>query len=400
MKRRIIIGVALVVLALLGGLMAYGFFVTHERVEEEFNLGPDPEAVVNPMLAAERFFERLDMDVHTEPNPHETQWLDDTDVLVLDPQMLIYGGFRDHLLGWWLEEGGHLIILSPEEADDEFISELALVRYLDWHEYELDGPQTWPDHIEANREIIRAYDEVDPDEDFDWDAMGDLEQILEYESLFWSTEVWGPSVVDFIATTREGDPIFMSVANGEGRITVLTRDEWLMNPGMGVDGMGQVWADLLATGEEWPEQAAFFVRQHPEGWMTRLFKAGWPFFAGLLLWLVFGFTRGRRFGPTVPEPERRRQRRGDHIRATGHFLWDHHGRDVLVDATRRALVEALQKRRPSIKTMNPSQRYRVMAEELQIEVYALRELMDGPVPRRQADFQTLIARLERLRRNL
>ncbi len=376
----VLVVVALVVASLLMGL----FLWTHEREEVDVQPPPEPEARANPHLALEMFLDELDIDVHTASRPDA---VDDADVAFVSSRVLIYEAWQEHLDGGWLHDGGHLVVaVEPgmEEAPDE-IAEL-----LDLDQFDIEEPQ-----VADARVIEYSYDESAGADDF-----AELIEMIE-EELHQHEQVMGPRRPDLAGVRQDDDRLMMlSAAREKGRVTVIPDERMLTNDGLAGGEMGQMLADVLGMSEEWPQQAEVVLGQHRRGWLDDVWSRGWPFFAALLLLLVAGLTRAKRFGPPIPEPDRRRRRRGEHIQATGQFLWDQNAQHVLVEAARGALIDELKRRRPSLKAMDDDRRMEAMAAQLDTRVATLKRLLQCPVPRKAAQTRDLIAELEEMRRRL
>ncbi len=388
MSNRSVAIISVGVVGLLAVLVVVQFLATHERKEVEVDLGAELEVLTRPFLALETFLNKLEIEVDASPDPHDPQDVDEVDIIFMDPGLALYEGWSREVDREWIKDGGHLVLVEPDEAvgrGEEFVTALGLTEY---------DVQFDPDEIYEDWDVSFAELPSQVTRDYPLDSRVN-------DTLRWRDTIMAPESVDFVVVTEDEElPVAASTADGEGRLTVITERDFLTNEGMEWDGMGEVTADLLTLQGEWPQEAVIFLRHQRRGWFSEALQRGWPFFVGLLILLLFGFSRARRFGPAIPQPDRRRQRRREHIRATGHFLWKHHGQAAMIDASRRALIEAVARRRPSIRKLKSSRRFEIMSEELQISAERLRALLDGPIPRRANDFQSMIARLEELRRKM
>lgn len=385
-RHKMLIGAGVVVVV---AAVALWFVQTHERQEVEVDAPPEPEARFNPYLALEDYLRALEIDVEVVEDAGRVDEIDETDLVVLSSEVAAWEPWWRRPTDGWINEGGHLVVLVGDHGEGAE----ALERYEDLNLVEHDVAD-----FDADREDVHRYDYDGHPLEFEKTLR---EFVDEQDDEDEPVETFrGPIDPDFVAVNDEGRPLVSSRARGDGRLTVVA-DEWLWtNQGLEHGEMGLLIADVLAADGDWPTDAIAFVESSDWGWLGTVFKRGWPVLAGLLVLLGFALTRARRFGPPIPTGDDRRRRRVDHIRATGRFLWDHGAREVLVESSREALIQKLRRRRPSLQTMTDRRRLEIMAEELQTTSEDVERLLEGPIPRSRSDFQSLIAELERQRRNL
>lgn len=386
-RKAIVVGGVVVVLI---AVMVAAFFATHERQEVEVDVSPDPEARANPYLGVERFFEQLEIDVAVSTRP---EMFSDADVIFASAGVMIYDDWRETMISEWLTGGGraHLVLVAEPGVGE---GPAGVRDHLEMVDYDRDAPP------EGEAQILEY--------DYDPDAVGGeswtelLDQLQDDDDDEASSRtVLGPADPDLIGVREDDGRLMMiSAPRYDGRVTVIPDGQILTNRGLEGGEVGLMLADLLGADGHWPREAHLFLGHQRRGWLDEVWTRGWPFFAGLALMLIAGLSRARRFGPPIPEPKRRRRRRGEHIGATGRFLWDHGAQQVLVEATRRALVTQLQTSHPSLKTMDDQRRLEVMAAQLDVSPGQLRRLMECPIPDKPRDVQDLIAELEQLRRKL
>lgn len=398
MGKRLKIGLGVGFVALLIGVGTLWFVDRHELEEIEVEQPPEVEAQINPHLGLEHFLEALDVDVEARPDPGEPRRVVDADVFLFSAELATYEDWWQTAIDKGLGRGGHFIIIQPRQFDDGPGASLYDELWLD--PYDEESP-------DVAEEVVEEYDyhydtvEISAITEFG-EFAGEMDDDAESEADDDSDDgqVYGPLNPDWVAVNQQGEVLGISASRSHGRVTVLTRGDMLENSGISEGEAGRFLADVLSLDDRWPDDALLFLETRDRGWIAGVAQRGWPLFVGLIVALVFGLTRARRFGPPIPEPERRRQRRGDHIRGTGHFLWKHNASEVLVESTRRALIDKLIERRPSLQTLGEERRLEVMAEELEMSLSRLQHLVDGPVPMKDADVQSLIVELERIRRRL
>lgn len=387
--------VALAVVGAVAGLV-FWFLETHEREEVEVDVPPEPQARFNPHLGLERYFDQLGVELTIADDADESARVEDADLVMLSSEVAPWQQWWDRVADGWMRDGGHLVVLQGGRDDGEAAAE----RYA-----ELNLTDFRAGDFEIGDEDVYVYD-------YDWEALAapaEWRQVVDELGDDFEApddddeddEIRGPIEPDFVAVDAEDQrPLATSRARGDGRLTVVTDGRVLTNEGLNHGDTGRLIAELMAMDEDWPEEAVAFVEPPGWGWVATLWERAWPVVVGLVVLLGFALTRARRFGPPPVEHDQRQRRRADHVRATGRFLWDRDCPEVLVESSRRALVEQLHRRRPSLQTMDDEEQIEVMADELGITAGELQRLLEGPIPENSAEFQSLIAELERRRRRL
>lgn len=373
-------------LALMGGaflvlviVAVAAFLATHEKVEVDVPAPPDPQIEQDPYFTLESYIRELDIAIERQPDDLDSATLESQDLVILKLNAPSDRQWVDEVLGAWVDGGGHAIIIEPRghEINDQWR----------WGDQEFVDVESIDPLSPEWVNISESVDAVSNLDFFDFDL--DDEPVVV------------PETLDYLGFSPSNDDIFAaSQARGAGRVTVVTDEYVLTNQGIKSTGVAETVVDWIRLGRSWPESALFVTESRRWTWIDEALARGWPFFVAVLLLLVFGLSRARRFGPPIPERERRRRRRGDHVRAVGHFLWKHNAGEVLVEASRRALIDAMSRRRPSLKTMSQGQRLEVMAEYFEMPQQKLRSLLYGPIPRSSGDYTSLIHELETLRRQL
>lgn len=402
MSRRGQIIVALFFLVVIGSGTAW-FYENFEQVEEEIEVERSEELLRNQFLVLETFLEKMDLEVENgvlfeEFNLRERD-LASTVAFVYAENLGVSRSAREELLEL-LDQGLHLVLVHPREEtvlEGMLLDELEVERDVLCDLFSSEAREEWEEEEEEfsgeaeSRKLIG-------------DMIGE-DGIVRYELSYSSGYCWmmAPRGVDFVGYDEGKNGVAAASApRGAGRLTVMMEWQWLSNDHLNQGNQGQLLADVLSLQGEWPEEAwVALMRGGDRGWFWTVYQRGWPVFLALMVFLMLGFSRARRFGPEIPEPLRERRRRAEHVAATGRFLWHHHSSDVLLKASRRALLEAVARRRPSIRTMKEREQTRVMAEELGIskeEMWRLLKAVDSVS--RNEDFRKLISRLEELRRRL
>ncbi len=360
-------------LFLLLGLAGGAWFLYHfERVEESVEGPPHSDFLRRPFVGMQHFLEKSGVEMREVSSLTDPRALEGTELAILDAEAMSMTTWGAEAMRAWAEAGGHLILVEPIRVDrEEELMEALGARWV------TDLPGEVPGVAYGYYPISRG-----------------------------GRSVFVPDEVDFVAfTTGEWqgsrEPVIYATGPfGEGRLTIWASAMSLQNAEVSEE-LGVVLAELLGQTEEWPSRGVMYMEHQALTWYGRVMRTGWPVWTAILMMLLFGLTRARRFGPRVPEPDRRRRQRAEHVRAMGRFLWHHHATDKLLKATRRALVQAVARRRPSVLNLSGAKRYALMAEELKVREDEIRHLMESyDVITNRETFREVIGRMETLRRSL
>jgi len=346
------------------------FFSSCEKRSIEVPRGYKGEASRNPYLAAQRLLERLgtpvssfrELPIALDLDPREA-------TLILPTPRRSLGRARARELMRWVEDGGHLIVVSWQLFDDEnrfpdlVLDPLGVRQYLnESDEPEPEAPEpgepeppdepapgvtkasaTQAEAEEDEPELARA---VFPDRAAPLEVEFDPEYRIELDAEAEDARV-----------SEIGDANgvhLVTVRAGRGVVTALTDDYFLTQPVIAdwdhaelvyrlthfAGRSGPVW---IVFGDEFPGALALVWRH---GWMVVASAA-----LVLALWL---WSASRRFGPIEPDPPGERRELMEHVRAAGRFQLRSGAARGLLAATRDALLERLHERHPSLATLSPA----------------------------------------------
>lgn len=341
---RRVLGLVLAGLTLVGIASLTSWFLTHfERVSREVPTGASPEARRNPLLAANRFLERLGITVESVPGrgllrrPPPV-----TDTLVvrgLGPM----GEERRAALRAWIKEGGHLVVEAMEPWDasappDDLLADLGIrLRAL-----EEDGDAG----TEAGSEVLgRAAS-----------GPGEAPLTVAFRRNWYlesdADDGWEARVADRARLVR--------LPLGEGTLTALSDTEFMTNRRIGDNDHALFAAQLVgsrAGGKVW----LLYDSRVP--WLGEILWGTAPLalVSGALLLLGWARSLGIRLGPLEPPPGRRRRDLLEHLDAAGAFQWRHEGASHLVEPTRRRVLGVWERHRPELRRMEPREQAAVIA---------------------------------------
>lgn len=387
----LILAVALAVLTVGAAWFLHNF----HRVEREFPLPPRGEAAYNPLYALRRTLQadgvraesrqRLDLSAH----PLAPR---DTLLLYADPRTLAPAD-ADRLLEW-VENGGHLILRTPQGSD--WSRNLPLPVFADLglflHEeesrgcvpFQVEGEES---HVEFCRGRRFGFDETVPEL-----AWGDLKNGYVYARL----------------------------AHGDGHVDVLADMDFLVNGSRGGDfDIGELLRGGMPGGEglrDVPHQALarqvlapnygqgtmhlVYSAQVPSFWRMLLAR-GWPVWVPLTLALfAWLWRRARRFGPLRPAPALERRSLLEHVRASGEHLFRYRRGVLLYAAVRQAFFARLRRRDPLAASLGGEAQIALLAERFNLSADTLRRALQAPAADDKAAFRDRISLLIELRNRL
>jgi hypothetical protein len=384
-QRKVLIfaGLGLLFLILVGG-----FFVLFERVETTERVPPTGEARQNPYLAMTRLFDALGYETITHRRlPVPESYLGDAVLFWMAPDRNIN---PDDLDAWriWVENGGHFVLIQPREAIDPMLEAFGFVH-------------TDPPTLAHKEALLAMANGETSDETSDEDG-----RRIDgpYELLAFTAHVlnWDAVEVDWKAIDTSGQIIARSKPLSNGRVTVLTGASPFTNTYIGDGDQALLIARLLELFPvEDDERVLVVLFGQRVSWMSHVASFFWPSLLTLAFILILAISVGfRRYGPVEPVPEPGRRSRREHIEAMGRFMWNRDAAEVLLAATREALVHRIATRRPSLNGLEDKERDALIAEELGVTEIEARRLLKAPAPHTPNTFSNTIETLETHRRSL
>ena len=320
-------------------LGVYGFLELFEKRSFEFEVGFHGEAAANRYLAAQRLLERMGLEVRSLKLGELGALPPHNGTLILPTERATLSRERARLLERWVNEGGHLIVVTwtlwdqEDRPDDPLLDPLGFRQFAQLEDVEsMLSLAVVPGQ---DRPLAVMYDPRFRFEDSEGRAS-------------WSIE------------DANGTHL-LQTRLARGTLTALTDDLFMTNYTIAEHDHAELVCRLARadgrTGPVW----IVFAEEWPGPWQL-LWEAGWAVVVALaLLVCAWIWMRSRRFGPLLPDPSLDRRSLMEHIEASGRFHWKHAGARMLADATREALMERVRTRHPGWLELSPAE----LAERLE-----------------------------------
>lgn len=333
------------------------FMQNFERIEEEIRSGYSAEARRNPLLAAERFLQRLDRQAvslsgrdRLKQSPIEPGLL-----LVKDLGPSLSSPQEQELLAW-VAEGNHLIaslasIPGEDEANNHLLETLGVrleALYLEQEEEEEeDNP------VELN---LPGADEA-IQIDFEPDRVMDYEG----EDFLWQV------------STEQGFHL-LSFAWGSGVITLLSDSHFLTN------GQIEQWDHALLLDHLTQDAPKIWLLYSSQ--MPSLLVLAWRFspelmLSACLLLLLCSWWMTYRSGPTLMQGSLPRRNLLEHLEAAAEFLWQQDRAASLLEGSRRQLLQSWTVSHPLLERMDQDARCHWLAERTGLSSRAIHQALEG-----------------------
>lgn len=348
-----------VVTAALVALIAFLAAAVLERREVERDRGFRGPARTNPYFALNELFGALGV-------PSEA--IVGTAVLPPTDHALIVASAErrsvERLLDW-TADGGHLLVVPAAVAgDDSLIESLGVSLF-----YE-DGAD------DDDHESMPEYASDRPD----WPRLWAWEETEVIHSEGASDASWT-----------------VTVRHGEGRATIFATGGFLRNDTLEARDHALIaWEALTRDGV--PSGVTLVYRDPRPSLLAVLTSRARPLAISLAVLAVVALAAfARRFGPRRAPPERARRHLGEHVQATGDYLWTVGCEDSLIRATREALARHLGRGHvPSDAALGPL--IDRAADTAAVDPAALHVALQTTTMRDRAGFARIIQLFETVRR--
>ncbi|MEN8179219.1 MAG: DUF4350 domain-containing protein [Pseudomonadota bacterium] len=362
MANRLFIGFLLLLLLALLTWSGFWFLQNFERHSEEIRSGYSAAARRNPLLAAERFLQRLDLRVESLSGRGylKTPPTEPGVLLVKDLGPSLPAAQEQELLEW-VERGSHLIV-SLSHAPDEDEQQNHLLEILGVRLVELDeGDQ--PNESMPVEFLL-------PDNSAAIQVEFAPSRVLHSESdgVLWQV----PARQDFH---------LLNLAWGSGRITILSDNRFFNNSDIEQHDHALFLAALMVG--------------YDRGWllyssqMPSLPFLAWRFapqliVSSLLLLLILCWWLTFRSGPILVQSNPQRRSLLEHLQAAAEFRWKQDRAVGLLERSRQQLENRWLISHPALHRMNPQERCRWLAERTGLSNLSIHDALYGE-PRHERD---------------
>lgn len=346
MNRDTLTTVAVVLLLLAGGIW---FYLNFERVTEREEVGYQGEARRNPLLAAQRLFERMGVAARELRQPAELDALPAGATLFLARYRAGLAGQRVDTLLAWVDRGGHLIVEAEHfKNKDPLLDRLEIER------------------IEIRNRAPRPPSAV---------ALPHAPEVMRVHFGY------GQKLLPRAAPAYRFDDIsgthLVHLTRGRGSVTAVPDLQFLNNREIAKHDHAEFAWQLVRFSPVSREVLLAPRLAMPTllDWVLEHAVAAMALSAALLgawLWHVMP-----RFGPLQPDPLPGRRRLLDHLRASGRFHWARGRAANLLQAAREACVRKIARSHPAIVDLPRVERAQRLAAMTQIDAGEIELALHG-----------------------
>ena len=373
------IGVALAA----ASVMLYVWWIaTHEKHWYERTLPVRGEASYNHYYVLQQALRAQGVRVQSLPHlPAGIEHWSERDTLLLGSDPRTLGPRQIDALLDWVERGGRLIVApslqaaeqavtdrKPNQPATELLSSIGVSPHLGW------SCVNWQKTKDQRPEwCFAAFDFVDAAERANFETtIGNAK-----DGWFLASRSWGAGRIEVL-----GD---------FGRL----HNDALEEDPRNADWDWQILAPMLQAGGTF--RIIYQTELPPLYWY--LLRYGWyallPLLIALLAWL---WSRSQRFGPTMPLPAPDRRALGEHIQASGEFLYRRGLAQALYAPLRRRFDDVLRRRDPELAALPPNEIASALSQRHRLPREAVQQALRAPLPRQPQNFLSTVQTLLHLMR--
>jgi hypothetical protein len=345
-----------------------------------------PEAQRDPYLAYTRVLKKLGTTFRASDKPSSLETAPEGSVVFLASRRLVYmTNERIAKIVGWVERGGTLVVeAEPPSIDDPLIEAFGIDR-------------DRPDPADEARKSMRARPPARKSTvtTFDWDASGTPLRVDfgRFAVPLFQARAHG----DHVAARLDKDVVAIAFPQKAGRVVVLGSFAFLRNTAIGeLDHAELGWQ--LASHK--PGGVLLFLKPPQAALGEWLLEEAWPVLIAaalvLMIWLVRVIPR---FGPLAPADTPPRRRLGEHIAATGRFLWSRGESAFLMQAARERVWRAASRRLSRVDAAEPMAAIEKVSESAATSKAKAHRALIGPAESEPA-FVAAASALQEIEANL
>lgn len=362
-------------------ILAAWFFTTHEKVSRKEFTGYTGEARVNDFLAADLLLQELGIESDSRPSLTPSEWLPEfTDTLVVRLSPAFSVESERELLTDWVLDGGHLVLLPPDQESrvvDEFLAFL--------------GFQLFP--IETEEDDDSGDESETDDEQESYDYQVDLENTR------YRVDV---TFEDSLGATLSDDKGIVVARRelGAGYVTVVATSRYFSNRSIDESDHARLLLDTVAgyiqPGNVWFIYDASFAPLWQLIWDNAPYVVI-SFAVILVFWL---WSIMPKFGPAIRPESLARRSIIEHVGAAGHFAWRNNGAGVLAASSAAAVMHDAESRHPGISRLSALSQAKQLARMTGLPAQAITDALTGSGQPRHRDFTHDMQALQRIRKKI
>jgi hypothetical protein len=377
------------------GLGSYNLYQRLEIIESIEKITLEGEARRNPLLAARIFLNRMGVVASTKQSLQGLNNLPSLQsVLLISSRRSTLSQQAINDLYAWVREGGHLI--TRINQDDVEI----------YDNNDSDAKEMGKDSSDPLQTLMR----VTTDEQLRVDkrpfslTLKGAEQpltlsihyfypIIPYDDVFLRND----------ETIHIKNAVFILRRHlDKGMITLVSDLGFINNRRIREADHAEIFWQLV-HGLATPNEVWLIHNDEIPALWRLMWKQGWALIVTLtLMFVLWLYAAGHRFGPIIPKASEDRRSLLEHITASGHFYWQHRQKAKLIASSREALQQRLAVVHPSWQQLSDAEKIEQLAIRLERSQQDIQQLLFDPnyaIKKYQSDeFTQLIKQLEHIRK--
>ena len=395
---------------------AYDLYLNYEYKEKIIHTGYKGEARKNPFYASRLFLKRMGIPTETKNSIQVLSSLPDTDTLILiTTRRTTLSPQRTHDLIDWVKSGGHLMALATSDwkySGSEKIANEEDSEADSKEDEDKTEKKASPDPLQrfmgvnlGPRPIFEDDDEEDDDKTTPSIKLRGNDKPLKLDD-----SRYRPILVDN-KHQEQTEEIQLRFNNyivrqkiGDGLVTLITDMDFITNKQIeSADHAEILWQLVHGLHKSLKQPSNIWLIHNdkmPPLWDI-LWRNFWALIISLSLLLFFWlYKSSQRFGPLIPKQEENRRSLNEHITSSGNFYWKNKQKQLLIDSSRKALMQRLSRIHPGWTQQTKEQQIKLLADQLSMQEELINKLLYAKNIEQADEFTQLIQQLEKIRKNI